>query len=98
MPELDRVHARMLIAAYHRSYRRSNLYPFRISARRKYTRIGRAFRRYLPGSVLIAVQVIDVNLIERFQIAFTHPRMREAIQPRIIRDEADHTLACRLHD
>src|SRR4051794_5854393 len=88
----------MIFPPDHCRNRRADLNPFGVCRSRKDAWIWLPLRRSLPGTVLITVQVIDVDLIELLQIALAHSCMRQPIQPGIIRDEGDDALASFLHN
>ena len=60
--------------------------------------IGRAIWRDLARLVLVTVQTVNTDCVERLEIPFPHPCERQPVQPRIVRDEADNALAGRLRD
>ena len=47
----------------------------------------------LPVRYLFAVQVVDPNDVKRSQVPLPHPRTRQAVQPRVVGNEANHALS-----
>ena len=47
--------------------------------------------------IRVAVQIQNVNFVERLQQFFPHPAMNQAIQKGIVRDDADDSLADLFH-
>ena len=66
--------------------------------RREDARIGRSVRRDLAGPVLVAIQAVDADRVERFKVLLPHPRERQPVEPGVVGDEADHALSCLLRD
>ena len=64
----------------------------------EHARVGLAVGRELAGLVFVAVQAVHGDGIENLQIALAHPGERAAVQPRVVRDEADDALAGLLDD
>jgi hypothetical protein len=47
------------------------------------------------GLVLVAVEAIDVDAVEGFEIALAHAGVGEAVEPGVVGDEADDALGGR---
>ena len=69
-----------------------------IAISRENARVGRAVRRDLARLVLVAVQAVDADGIERLKVPLPHARERQPVEPGVVGDEADDAPACRLSD
>ncbi len=78
--------------------RGSDLNSLRVEIGGKHAGIGQAFGRELAGFVLVAVQAIDPDPVELLQVPFPHSGERQAVQPGIIRDEANRPAPAVLDD
>ena len=98
MTELDRIGRFVVRLAHQRRNRGADLDADGIAFCRENARIGRAVGRDLAGLVLVTVQAVDANRVERFEVALPHPGEGTAVEPRVVGDEADDTLARLLGD
>ncbi len=81
--------------AHQQGDRRTDLDALSVLLGREHARVGLALRRQLPGLVLVAVQAVDPDPVEHLEVALAHAGEREAVEPRVVADEADDTLAAR---
>ena len=65
----------------------------RIAFRRKNARVRRTVWRHLAGLILVAVQAIDPDRVERFKVALPHPGEGQPVEPGVVGNEADHAPA-----
>ena len=98
MPESDLPGRRVVGFADQRRDGGADLDADWIAVRREDARVGGAVRRDLSRLVLVAVQAVDTDRVERLEIPLPHARERQPVEPRIVGDEADHTPASRLRD
>ena len=77
---------------------RPDLDAHRVALRREDARVRRAVGGDLAGLVLVAVQAVDADGVERLQVTLSHAGERQAVEPRIVGDEADHAAARLLGD
>ena len=72
--------------------------PTGSSAVEKMLGSGRTVGRGLAGLVLVAVQAVDTDHVERLHVALPHAGEGEAVEPGVVRDEAHHAPARLLGD
>ena len=77
---------------------RPDLDPLRVRFGRENARIGRAVGCNLACPVLVPVKAIDTHGVECFQITLAHSRERQAVQPRVVGNEAHHATSRALGD
>src|ERR1035437_7401492 len=87
-----------LVFPHQQRNRRSHLNALAVELGREAARVRLAFGRELSRLVLVAVQVIDPDAVEHFQIPLAHRREGEAIEPGVIRNETDHAGTRLLYD
>ena len=70
--------------AFHHGDRGADLDAFAILLGAEYARVGRAVGRFFASLVFVAIKAVDGDAVKNFEKALAHPRMREAIEPRVI--------------
>ena len=98
VPEGDLVGRRVVRLAHQGRDGGADLDADRIALRREDARVRRAVRRDLAGLVLVAIQTVDADSIERLKIPLPHPGKRPTIEPRVVGYEADYSAARLLGD
>src|SRR5579863_1243199 len=100
-PQIAKTHtlsAMRLLATSEQCDRSADLNPLAVELGREDARVGFTLGRQLSSLVFVAVEAVDRDLIEALQIAFAHAGERKPVEPRIVRDEADDSLAGLLDD
>src|ERR1039458_5114362 len=98
LAETDRIRAVRIVFPHQQRNRRSHLNALAIELGREGARVRLNFRGKFSGFILVAVQVIDPDAVEHFQIPLAHRREGEAIEPGVIRNETDHAGTRLLYD
>ena len=91
--EADRFSRRVVSLAYQRRDCCSNLDTDRVAWSGEDARVGVAVWGRLARPVLVAVERIDPDYVERLQVPFPHSCKGQSVQPGVVGDEADDALA-----
>ena len=89
LAEADRLCCTVVGLAYQRGDRGADLDADRVLRRREDAGVGVAVGRGLAGLVLVAVETVDADGVERLQVALPHAGEGQPVQPRVVGDEAD---------
>ena len=91
--EFDGLRRYVVGLAYQRGDGGASLDTHGVLGRGEDARVGLALRRRLTSLEPVAVQAVDSDGVEGFEVAFAHSGEGEAVQPRVVGDEAHHALA-----
>ncbi|NCB64270.1 MAG: FAD-dependent oxidoreductase, partial [Clostridia bacterium] len=75
----------------------ADLDAFAVVFGRERAGIGFAVGRELAGLVLVAVEAVDLDAVEDFEISLPHAGEGEPVEPGVVGDEADDALSGRVH-